>query len=118
MPSLATSSIRPMNGDTMYAPISAAKIAWAGEKTSVTLTLMPSSVSRLPAAKPSGVIGTFTTAFGAFCERPTPWSYIALGLGLGGLERDVAGHRLEDLLPHHVGVLALLGDQRRVRRDT
>ena len=61
----------------MYAPISAARIAWAGENTSVTLIRIPSSVRRLPTPSPSGVIGTFTTAFGAICARSRPCSYIA-----------------------------------------
>ena len=109
MPSLPTSSMRPRNGETMYAPTSAARIAWAGEKTRVTLILMPPSAARrFPASRPSGVIGTFTTAFGAFCDRPTPSSYIASAAVSVVSKGDVAGHRLEDLLQTMSGACPLL----------
>src|SRR5437588_12418959 len=81
MPSAATSSMRPMNGDTMYAGISAARMACAGVNTSVTLIRMPSSVRCLPAVIPVGVIGTFTTTLSANVARCFPWSYIAFASG-------------------------------------
>src|ERR671914_2679767 len=77
IPSAAASSIRPRNGDTMYAPISAARMAWAGENTSVTLMRIPSSIRRFPAWRPAGVIGTFTTALSPMAANLRPSSSIA-----------------------------------------
>src|ERR671918_3146271 len=81
IPSAAASSIRPRNGDTIYAPISAARMAWAGENTSVTLIRIPSSASRLPASSPAGVMGTLTTALSANTARRFPSSYMAAASG-------------------------------------
>ena len=81
IPSAPTSSSRPRNGETQYAPISAARIAWAGENTSVTLVRIPSAASRLPASRPAGVIGTLTTAFGAMPASRSPSSYIGAASG-------------------------------------
>ena len=52
-----------MNGETKLAPAFAARIAWAGEKQSVTFTIVPSSRRTRQACKPSGVSGTFTAMF-------------------------------------------------------
>src|SRR5918992_1928371 len=81
IPSAAASSIRPRNGDTMYAPISAARMAWAGENTSVTLIRTPSPTSRLPVSSPSGVMGTLTTALGPIEASRCPSSYMARASG-------------------------------------
>src|ERR671918_3209458 len=81
IPSAAASSIRPRNGDTIYAPISAARMAWAGENTSVTLIRISSSASRFPASRPAGVIGTLTTALSANEASRRPSSYIAAASG-------------------------------------
>src|SRR5919198_3069106 len=81
IPSAAASSMRPRNGDTMYAGISAARMACAGENTSVTLMRIPSSGRRFPASIPAGVIGTFTTALSPRDARYFPCSYIATASG-------------------------------------
>ena len=65
----------------MYAPASAAKMACAGEKTRVTLIRMPSLTSRVPASSPSGVIGTFTTAFGPIAASVRPCTTIPSASG-------------------------------------
>ena len=63
MPSSLMSSTRPTNGLMMYAPIAAARSAWFTLKQSVTLMRMPSPARIFPAARPSGVSGTFTMTF-------------------------------------------------------
>src|SRR5262249_28820276 len=63
MPFVAMSSRRPTNGLTKVAPAFAASSACAGEKHSVTLTLMPSPASALQALMPSRVSGTLTTMY-------------------------------------------------------
>ena len=65
MPSWPASSSLPMNGLTYFAPDFAASSAWFAEKTSVTLTGVPSEDSARHARRPSGVMGTFTTTLGA-----------------------------------------------------
>ena len=66
------SSSRPTKGETKAAPALAASNAWAGEKQSVTLTRMPSSVSTRQAFSPSGVKGTLTIMLGATSDRRRP----------------------------------------------
>ncbi len=58
IPSKEASSRRPTNGEMKVAPAFAASKAWAGEKQSVTLTIVPSPVSARQAFSPSGVSGT------------------------------------------------------------
>ena len=52
MPSWPISSSRPTNGLTKVAPALAASSAWAAEKQSVTLTIVPSLGQRLAGAQP------------------------------------------------------------------
>lgn len=70
MPSWPTSSKRPTNGDTRYAPARAAISAWLAENTSVQLQRMPSLLSTLIAFKPSRVMGTFTMACRQLASTP------------------------------------------------
>ena len=72
MPSSLMSSRRPANGLMMYAPIAAASSAWFTEKQSVTLMRVPSAARTLPAARPSGVSGTFTITLGCHFAMPRP----------------------------------------------
>src|SRR6266511_940149 len=56
-------------------------MAWPGENSRVTLIRMPSATSRFPASRPSGVMGTFTTAFGPIWARCSPCLYIGSASG-------------------------------------
>jgi hypothetical protein len=64
MPSVATSSSRPTNGEMYVAPALAASSACVALKHSVTLVLMPSSAQILVAFRPSAISGILTTMLG------------------------------------------------------
>ena len=72
IPGVATSSSRPTNGLTNAAPTLAASRAWAAEKTSVTLTRIPSSVSSRHARTPGLPNGTLTTMCGSMPASSRP----------------------------------------------
>ena len=69
MPSSPASSSRPMKGEMKVAPALAASSACGAEKQSVTLTMVPSSVSALQAFSPSQVSGTLTATLSAIFRR-------------------------------------------------
>ena len=77
MPSWPVSSMRPMNGLTYLAPALAASMAWFVENISVTFTGMSSEDRRRHAARPSGVMGTFTTTLLPYRRSLRPSSTIA-----------------------------------------
>ena len=60
------------------APAFAARIACAGEKQSVTLTLWPSDAKALQAVRPSQVKGTLIAMFGAILASFSPSVIICL----------------------------------------
>ncbi len=72
MPLVAMSSRRPTNGLTYDAPTLAASNACVGEKTSVTLTRVPSPESVLHAFTPSFVNGTLTTMCSSIAASSRP----------------------------------------------
>ena len=72
MPGWEMSSSRPTKGEMKEAPALAARIAWAAEKHSVTLTMVPSSESSLQVLSPSRVSGTLTVTFLASRARRRP----------------------------------------------
>ncbi len=72
MPSWLMSSRRPTNGDSRLAPAFAARSPWLAVKINVQLVLMPSSAKRLIASRPSSLIGTLTTMFGASLANARP----------------------------------------------
>ena len=66
------SSSRPTNGDSSDAPAFAARRPWLAVKISVQLVLIPSALSLAMASRPSSLIGTFTTMFGASVAKWRP----------------------------------------------
>src|SRR3954452_21117819 len=72
MPSWLMSSRRPTNGDSSDAPALAARSPWLAVKMSVQFVLIPSSANRDIASRPSSLIGTFTTMFGASLANARP----------------------------------------------
>ena len=63
--------------EAQLAPAFAASNAWAAEKQSVTLTIVPSSVSALQVRNPSGVSGTLMTILSAILRRTSASRIIA-----------------------------------------
>ena len=106
MPFSPMSSSRPMNGLTKVAPALAARIAWAAEKHSVTLTIAPSSVRRRQARSPSGVSGTFTVMFLAIAAQHAGLGHHAVEFGGGDLGADRAGDDGADFGQHVLELLA------------
>ena len=76
IPSWLMSSSRPTNGDRSEAPAFAARRPWLAVKISVQFVLIPSSAKRLIASRPSSLIGTLTTMFGASFAKWRPSSSI------------------------------------------
>ena len=111
------SSTRPRNGETKVAPILAARIACAGEKTRVTLMGMPAWTRRAPALTPARVIGTLTTTLSAIAARSWPWPTISSTVSARHLGGHRTGDQVGDQLDEIGEVEALLGGQRRVGRD-
>src|SRR5580765_2160959 len=113
IPDVAMSSRRPTNGLTKYAPTFAARSACVGEKTSVTLTFLPSDESALHALTPSFVNGTFTTmcsSLAAFTDHP-------VGIGRDNLGAGRSFDDLADLLQDGFVVAAFLRQERWIGRD-
>src|SRR5579859_1400334 len=61
-----------MKGETKVAPALAARTAWLTEKHRVTLVLMPLSLKKRQAFRPSQVIGSLTVTFGWILDRARP----------------------------------------------